>query len=600
MSEGKAKAATSPAIARWVVLVVLGGAGLMGAVTVQRRSRVATRQTHAQNAWRRLERCLLGPTELPSTSSGSIRMRSIELGLLAHGPQPDADTPWPLRCRLAVIETLAALKDFSDPEVVARHEPLASLLEIERSLSESDPPRHSYLQAAPSKPAPIDRMMALARELKLDGPCPTTTLSDPPRAAEALLSMLPQPVGSDQGYWERMDAAPNEQIRFNYGSDQHGGFACTIDKPPTMTCARAPGQWSGVARPLSHAADSESMWVWDLEPKPALMDARAGTRVELAIDRHAFVRADGHVIGVREEAAGTTLVHHEPGGEGHEQPLPAPPGASYLGQRADVTVWLGEPTEGADEGSDDERPLWIQPLPVGDESLPEPDAVGAVPYDVEALTGACRRGDRLALVLRGPRPSPKDAVDAETTIAVAIRQAGRWQVPAHQRVAFRRDRTSVHERWNVGVSCPPDGVVLTWLRTDQSIAQLACTSSGCAERHSAPLVAPGTIGQVAFAAIDDRVALVMRKQVTTPLSVATLGLLFRFAPVGDLASVPQRVLIADENHGGVEGLHNRVGLIGNAGHAAMVFGVNKQLYALHVASDGEVTPLETRWTSEAP
>lgn len=570
--------------------MLLAGAGY-GGLRLRRhlleegaKERTTAAVAAAKVAWPKLSRCLLG--EAPKGTRASDRMRRVELAILGGAP---SEAPWPARCRPAVIATIDALERLEESEAIATYQPLRHLLALERDASGGDEPSHTYLATVGSEAPPIDRMVEMAGGLGLTGSATASDLPDPPGTV-ATVELPEHALGTTSGHWQRVDATPGAEARFTYGDGDNKALACRLGvNGTTLACSPKDQAWTTLARPLSAESEGGELWIWDSEPSAGLMRPRDGDRASGPFGHDAFVRSDGSITGMTlaRDTEEVTFARYDVGtGAVETRKVTPPEGATWLGQRADVAAWLGKPDP---DGEPSRRPLLVQTIAASGD-IGDPRAVGFVP-DRSTTLLACQRGDWLALGLLSELPEFGDPTDAKTSISVTFRGAKEWTEPVTLEVALQRKRNSLDDKWRLRQSCREGGMDITWLREDGALGRVRCTPKGCNESTSEPLQTAGTVDHLDFGALDDEVVVVTTRHDTSPLTATVRGVFFRMAPLAEIATAPDRVVIGDELHGGAAKLNERLGLITAGDHALILVSGNEQLYAFGIGSDGKVTGL---------
>ena len=572
-----------------VALMVLAGAAYGG---LRLRTHLATKGTEERNAaavaaakvaWPKLARCLLGEQ---AKGTPSDRMRQIELALIASAP---TDNPWPTRCRPAVIATIEALERLEQSQAIASYQPLRRLLALERDASAGDEPSHTYLTTVGSEAPPIDQMMKLAAGTGLGGVGAASDLPDPPAAAVPV-ALPERALGAATGYFQRADATPSGQVRFTYGDGDAKALACRLAVDgAALACSAKDQTWTNLARPLSAETPDGELWVWDTEPSAAVVRPRDGDRASGPFGSDAFVREDGSITGmtVPEGSEGIMFARYAAeAGTVQTRKVTPPEGATWLGQRADVAAWLGEADP---EGDAANRPLLVQAIsPTGE--MGDPEDVGPVPATASRLL-ACRRGDWLAIAALSPLPKFGDPKDAKTSISVAFRGAKEWHAPVTREVALERKRNSLDDKWRLRQSCREGAMSITWLREDGALGQVRCTPKGCTEATSKPIETEATIDHMDFADLDGKILWATTRHTTSPLTISVRAVLFRLAPIAELAAAPDQVVIGDELHGGVAKIQEHLGVVSAGNNALLLVSGNEQLYAFRVDAEGKVAGL---------
>ena len=527
--------------------MLLGG-GAYGGLRLRRHlstqgatERTAAGVAAAAAAWPKLARCLLGDT--PKGVRPSTRMRRVQLAILGGAT---TDAPWPARCRPAVIATIDALERLEEPEAIAAHQPLRHLLALERDASGGDAPSHTYLSTVGSEAPPIDRMVKIAASLGLAGTAGASDLPDPPPTT-APLALPERALGTSSGHGQRADAVPGAEVRFVFGDGDNRALACRLgDDGTTLACSAKDQAWTTHARPLSAEGDGGELWIWDSEPSAGLLRPRDGDRASGPFGHEAFVRQDGAITGMTMGRDGEDVSfarYDADTGAVETRKVTPPEGATWLGQRADVAAWLGKPDAEAESPG---RPLLVQTIgPTG--TLDEPRAIGLVPEDAATLL-ACRRGDWLALGVLSALPEFGDAKDAKTSVSVAFRGAKEWTAPVSLEVALERKRNSLDDKWRLRQSCREGGMDITWLRDDGALGQVRCMPKGCGESTSKPLEMAGTLDHLDFGAVDGGVLVATTRRDASPLTATVRGVYLRVAPIAEIATAPDRVVIGDELH----------------------------------------------------
>ena len=155
------------------------------------------------------------------------------------------------------------------------------------------------------------------------------------------------------------------------------------------------------------------------------------------------------------------------------------------------------------------------------------------------------------------------------SVSVAFRGAKEWTAPVTLEVALERKRNSLDDKWRLRQSCREGGMDITWLRDDGALGQVRCMPKGCGESTSKPLEMAGTLDHLDFGAVDGGVLVATTRRDASPLTATVRGVYLRVAPIAEIATAPDRVVIGDELHGGVAKVHERLGLI-TAGDRALL------------------------------
>ncbi|HEY6458668.1 MAG TPA: hypothetical protein VIY73_00915, partial [Polyangiaceae bacterium] len=283
----------------------------------------------------------------------------------------------------------------------------------------------------------------------------------------------------------------------------------------------------------------------------------------------AFVRADGTVVTVAPVHGASVLRRAD-----EEIALAIPGDASTTAIAADTVVWI-----------DGDR-LLARPFDRDGAMGPISD-LGMLPAGEHSLA-LCRAHRTLAVrVTTGDAATTVFGTQTGHSGGAGEGSAGEggdmsWSAPV---ASVRADRPA-------SVACDDGVMTLTWFGGGATVRQIACTPHGCRTGES-------VLGPAWDAADPDRevVALGARilalRHASRPSSVDTHpleGVLSRFAPLDGLAGAPDRVLVADARHGGIDPA--RVQAFSRDGVAVVVVtDRDGKVWAMRVGREGDVSPV---------
>jgi hypothetical protein len=528
----------------WAVgaAVVLGGSCVAYEALDARVTRSA-----AAGAWRLYGACLTGEP-LAAGQHADEKLRAIDLGLVSLTDEQRGD--WPARCThhaSALTEQLSA---------VSRRDPRWA-----------EAARLARLAAAPVDPSRVDPSLvdglsdALAA---LPLPSADTTsekVPAPPPAARATL-------GRD-GLVPLVTAGPASLAFVDPPSGAAPTLAwsgsparvCRFDSPlTTVRCidaAAVPKGAETIPVPADDGVATIALRVLFTQDAPAgILRVDDGARVSDDWNAPAFVRADGDVWTLAPGRGGSLLRR---GSEELSIAIPGAPSASVIA--ADAVVWTDAPGR-----------LRARDL-APDGALGPIVDIGSLPPGEHVLT-ACRGTDhgRSTLAVR---------VATGQHAKTAFRVDGAWSTPVESPRAERP----------ASASCAGARLALVWFEHDV-VRRIACTAGGCT-RDEASLGAPWDLAEVDRAAVDlsGRVLIVRHASRSSAIGAPPVeALVARFAPVAELASAAERVLVADSGHGGVDPASVQALARGDA--ALVVVGARDgKAWGMRFAADSDAGPI---------
>lgn len=488
----------------------------------------------ASTHWNRLSRCLVGE-RLPEGERVSTFVRRIEVGLPPVDPAASAaerQALWPYRCAQHASRMTHALFEMGSAGeryrmLAAFASRAATALETGELHTGRDDPR-----------AYLDEIFELARRAQLPpgeratGPLPPPAAH--PLAARALSALF---AGEDAASVVGSDPVPSRALRILVGGAARR--VCTLGARPepersltfarceTLPFARAPASAELVAAEDDaptlvrvRAAGTES---WDLHPA-----ARGASRL-FAGAFGAFAEASGRLTvlsraaaSVHSNAAGYELVRLD--GEAASRPralaLPAPATLitpTLVWNHVVVSASVGDLSSSAN--SVVSARLFAAAL---DESAPRFAEIGALPAGAAPPLLACRTEQSLVLGARGQ----------DDRVALSFLRASGWSRP-------------VETTAPVGASFTCRGTEATFTWTEISphrfIHQVRCTPAGCSASRG---TLPEFDGEMLVSDLDGRVLFL-------GVPRGGLGLRMRLAPVADVYSTNDVVVIDDAAHGGL-------------------------------------------------
>jgi hypothetical protein len=534
--------------------------------------------TIAQGHWLGLSNCLLGG-RLPEGTNASAALRAIDLTLVLQGTGKDG--VWTKACGKVADGLVAQLRTFKEDASVEKYGPLISALE---ELKDTTP----EMLAATSEPV-IDRVWKEAGDVGLDPIPDGVNAVDGPTAPTPSRPMDIEDLtklGVSKGFIERRDRAPGGSVRFVLGSKDTGAFHCHLgsgNKPlDHARCTALSADVGVAATPLSAQKESDEYY-WDSDPKPSAWSV-GGETLKIPIGPSGFVYQDGTIVDAVPSRRGAELVRKLTKGKLQRAPVKAPPGATFIGFRGGAMLWRG-PLRGASG----RRPVMVQDVSSGRAGLGGSLDVGEIPRDAKHPL-ACRIGDDLHIVLIGEDPKPGKEKE-ERGIAWLVRHKRRWKKPVRLDVKFGQPVKPFKETWWRSISCDEKGVTMTWLRDDRRVGQLRCADRKCAAAVSDPIAPLSKSEKLRAVSVADKILLVRTVRAVAPCSGLTDLVAMRLAPVGEIATAKDRVLVGDEKYGGVPNLHKSIGLLASGDAAVALIHSGENVYGLRIDADGAVSKL---------
>ncbi len=148
--------------------------------------------------------------------------------------------------------------------------------------------------------------------------------------------------------------------------------------------------------------------------------------------------------------------------------------------------------------------------------------------------------------------------------------------------------------WAAELGCRKDGSPRwAWLQNG-AVHELSCTRAGCKESKSKPL----TFGQlrivkVGLAPVGDKdVLLAYDGEREGKVQTLLHAIRYRRAPIDDIASSPEHVLVGDNHYGGLESLWEAVYVLGRGDVGWIVFRAKSMLYAFRAGPEGTIVPVQ--------
>jgi hypothetical protein len=310
---------------------------------------------------------------------------------------------------------------------------------------------------------------------------------------------------------------------------------------PAPTADAAPSTWlrAAIAR----------------DAPPAIVRADDGERLRAEADAPVFVGDDGTPMTLAASHGGLELLR------GTTDLALAIPGNVPLGSTAiarDAVLWVGA----------DDR-LHARVIDAAGTLGPIAD-IGPLPPGEHAFALCASRDVLVARVTGGDR--------AVTT----FRQGqGAWTTPV---ASARAERPAT-------LGCHGPAATLTWMDHDV-VRQIVCSVGACArvEAHLGPDWDGGDLDRTAVD-VGGRVLVVRHATHPSALGPGSVeGIVARFARVAELASAPDRVLVADAAHGGVD--PSFLQAFGREDAAAVVVGARDgRAWGFRVGAAGDAAPI---------
>jgi hypothetical protein len=523
--------------------------------------------------WLALSRCLLG-APLAEGTKASDALRMVDLSVVASGASNDGD--WTRACDDVagrMIDHVATYRGDAGDDPASR---------LVKTLEELRATRPDML-AATAEPV-IDRLWQAARDAGVEPIGEGINAAEGPTAPEPSHPMNAadlSKLGVSKGYIERSEMAPAGSVRILLGSKGKGAFFCHIEsRAATLNHARCTTLTADVgvaATPLS-AEGEDAAFYWDADPKPAAWRL-GGDRIDIPVSPSAFVFADGTVADVVPQRRDGELIRQLSSGRVERAPVRAPPGGELLGHRAGALLWRG-PLRGASG----KRGLTVQDVQPGRVGLGGAIEVGEVPRDVKHML-ACRTSDAVHLVLIGEDPKAGAARD-ERGVSWVTRRKKRWQKPVNATVDFGEPIKPWTEDWWRTLACDDGGATLTWLRADRRIGRMRCDKEGCAALLSETIAPLSPTEKLRVASVGANVLFLRTVRAVAPLSGLTDLVAMRMAPLAEISSAKDQVLVADEKYGGVPDLHKSLGLIAAGDAAVALIHSGENVYGLRIDAKG--------------
>jgi hypothetical protein len=177
-------------------------------------------------------------------------------------------------------------------------------------------------------------------------------------------------------------------------------------------------------------------------------------------------------------------------------------------------------------------------------------------------------------------------VSADGVAAVAFHGAAGWSSVVQSPWTWVRGTT---------MTCRPGELVLTAIKAG-AISQLRCTASGCARADAPPLDASWTRGdpeltEVSVNDLDGKVLVVGAAKQNGRFGYAEGSIRFRLAPIGDLATTPDVVIVgADDSDYGIDWMHAQTFVRGSAA-LVLLSGYASRFFAVRIDATGALTPV---------
>ena len=554
-----------------IVLVLAGvAAAAIGACVGLESLDVHVSREAASSAWRAYGACLVG-TPVEVGDHVGDRLRAIDLGLLtapaaAASGAPPAGAPegdWPGRCARHADELARLLSAVADHD--ARWSEASRLARVA-----ANPADRSRVD-----PAQVDALSDALARLPLPAPDTTAVVdpSPPPGVTAALgaaqLAALGAPGRTELAADDPVHGAGLRLVwsadtvrvcRFDAGLARGRCFDGRATPPdaklaPEPTADAAPSTW------LRAVVTSD--------PAPVIVRADDGERLRAEPDAPVFVGDDGMPLTLANAQGGLELLR------GTTDLGLAIPGSVPLSSTAlarDAVLWSGA----------DDR-LHARVIDAAGTLGPIVD-IGPLPPGEHAF----------ALCRSSARPTGADEDDGAGEVLVArvtggdraattFRQGkGAWSTPV---ASARAERPAT-------LACHGPAATLTWMDHD-AVRQIVCSPGACA-RVEARLGPDWDGGDLDRAAVDVGGRVLVVRHATHPSALgpgSVEGIVARFARVAELASAPDRVLLADAAHGGVD--PSFVQPFGREDAAAVVVGARDgRAWAFRVGAAGDAAPIQ--------
>ncbi|MEM6786673.1 MAG: hypothetical protein AAF928_14275 [Myxococcota bacterium] len=544
---------------------------------------VATPEIRAR--WAAFSRCVVGPQPLGEGERASVRMRASEL--TAHAQA--GEQAWPAICLDLAAATVSALEaagatrgNVDDPlETTRRRLQLLVGTQPDMFLSPEDKPL-------------VDQIWEAARQAGLDPlreESPPGGFTAPPPAKPAGQDDR-VPLGTTTAIALRRESAPDEAVRrVVWGGGEDPALACRFSSAEaaldSVTCETL-AERSASFVPLS-GNDPKTTAYFDPEPTPRVVrvgeDGSALDAILFAGSPDTFAFSDGSFGDVQKVGARAQVLRRRASGRLDKAPLPGPPGGRFLDFVGTAVTWLG-PKRGTGL-----LPLSMQSMGMGRAVMTLDREVGEVPPGVRDVF-ACRRGVRdVTVALLGREV----ADDGTTAVAMVSRQDGTWGRPVTGRApvpASGKDAGGPARQPRM--QCHADGSAsLVWQTADARVGTVRCGSE-CTPAISAPIPSVGQTSSTRVALMGDAAVVVRLSRRLSPMTGVSDAVLVRIGPVGTLATVADRVLIGDEDHGGLEGLRRGVDLVATEGAAVVFVRDEASVFAIRVTPEGNLGGLTPR------
>jgi hypothetical protein len=413
-------------------------------------------------------------------------------------------------------------------------------------------------------------------------PATARTPPQPPPVGHPL-SLSPIATDADQFHWPNVDLPARGVLRLDWPrAAPHGSMLCIFGPP-------AP-----VADALSHARCAETQSRGEFaRPIPAPDDfldfldrddkdlRRAPDVRSIAEVRGASVLPDGSVVALSYTT--DSLLRVAPGASAPERvtklpPLPAGSSYSLIGGHL---FWFERRADGL--------VLFAREVPAS-AGAPLGVAVEIGPVPGDHRIDACDSGQGLVVIARSEVVSATDAgVSFPTKLAVVFATANGWTAPV------LLDATLPHwfdsDSSPLPVRCAPGEMTLTWM-AGSAVTQVRCTPDGCTTTSAVVQFAQSS---VAVADLGGVVALARIAHFWSPItgSTGTANVRLRVAPLADLPRAPERLIVGDGRHGGIEGLDpDDIELYGRRSAAILVLFGGTNRYAVRIDATGAATPVQ--------
>jgi hypothetical protein len=568
---------TFGAAALWLSCVtgVAATGGCNGAEEEEARKKKAAELTeNVQRGWGKLAGCLIG-APLEKGERASVRMLNSELTLAVSG----AESRWPSSCDPTRDDLHEVLENSSKDAGADRYAELDSVL---RKLKGSTP----LMYVTGEKPL-VDQLFAAAEAAKLGGPDPKAAkaedaapLASAPIAGDKLLEL-----GVSKGFAIRSEATPGPGLRFLFGTGDEGAFHCQLidGKAPldTANCQPIERALSLESRPLSSRSAGQRYY-FDPKPKPEVWSLTGEAR-GAPLGPTAFAIDDDVLIDALKTRRGYELVRIDAEGKRRNIKLKGPPGGKLLGFIAGVSLWRGPRS-----GYAATRPLELRDTQKG--TKPGRIKLGRIPSDAEHLL-SCHHGDTLAVALIGKDPKRRKEDDPERGAAVLFRVGNQWKAAVTAKIKLgAKPYPWFDESWR-SFTCGDGSAAFTWLRADRRVGEVRCTAEGCGSALSEPLKPVDDKDKLRVTALGNDILVLRASRARVPIHSVAHSVSMRLAPLAEIAGAPEKAIVGDEKHGGLEGLRRSVDLVGGGSAAFVMVRAGDKHYGFRVGAKGVLAPV---------